>query len=218
MGANTITSYRGAYYCPDLPCQLLSPQHWAQQTLWSKGGYLLQDIRQPCHTTMVTMMLSAVRTIWQTLQHRLHMYSSPMRQIHQLLQTRKWWGQGHSMLWHSCYPTRWGGRTLGQRTLGHRVPVIIYHGDNGRVAETKFVADIDAFPKLGLTTFCAIITKVIIHMQRIASATLNVWIDVQLQQVLYLCPAYLKDSWHLLLIGQPEDTSHPATQSHHLHF
>jgi hypothetical protein len=27
---------------------------------------------------------------------------------------------------------------------------------------------------------------------------LSVWIDVQLQQVLYLCPAYLKDSWHFL--------------------
>jgi hypothetical protein len=28
--------------------------------------------------------------------------------------------------------------------------------------------------------------------------TLSVWIDVQLQKVLYLCPAYLKDSWHFL--------------------
>jgi hypothetical protein len=27
---------------------------------------------------------------------------------------------------------------------------------------------------------------------------LNVWIDVQLQEVLYLCPAYLKDSWYFL--------------------
>jgi hypothetical protein len=27
---------------------------------------------------------------------------------------------------------------------------------------------------------------------------LSVWIDVQLQQVLHLCPAYLKDSWHFL--------------------
>jgi hypothetical protein len=28
--------------------------------------------------------------------------------------------------------------------------------------------------------------------------TLSVWIDVQLQKVLYLCTAYLKDSWHFL--------------------
>jgi hypothetical protein len=26
----------------------------------------------------------------------------------------------------------------------------------------------------------------------------SIWIDIQLQQVLYLCPAYLKYSWHFL--------------------
>ena len=29
---------------------------------------------------------------------------------------------------------------------------------------------------------------------------LSKWVDIQLQQVIHLCPAYLKDSWHFLNI------------------
>jgi hypothetical protein len=55
----------GAYYCPDLHCWLLSPQHWAQtrdNNLPKKGGTIFETINNSHHNMMVTMVFQLNHT------------------------------------------------------------------------------------------------------------------------------------------------------------